>query len=227
MNDFGRVKGSHRAVRRRKISFHNPDDTSIIEERNKRVADLHEQARAERARIYDELHHYRPIGQASDLGSVLLGGGVKPRRGEALSTPVGTFLFAKDRKPTETQVRDWYASEKKAQDLNSEAAKVRSAAGVDELLSGNDVTIGNRNYLATIREANDKGLLTSSEHDSYVKLQKFWDEHPDAESGVVHNGVIDPIMPSRGSYHHEVATKKMMDDRGNLKPGRTGRYEYR
>lgn len=135
--------------------------------------------------ISAEIGSYAPIGKMSELGEVL--GVQPPKKGETVSTPFGTYIFAKSRMPDPDTVKRWRQQYDKAHELRKQAAEYGFMVVGPHLTTGNILALEHGKRLA------EQGLLSNREL-AYVKqLEDFWRKYPTAKYGVVQpDGTISP-----------------------------------
>lgn len=149
---------------------------------------------AERDRLIDSIRDaiakLRPMGVASEISMAM---GTRPSRGQLIGTPVGTFVFAKSRTPTEEQIDEWHETYRRAEDYGRNAAIAGSFGVVDP-----GCTIGNAEFMLNgclLRDFNctswfgepNLSLLDDDELEFLTKLIVFWNENPDSQCGVVND----------------------------------------
>jgi hypothetical protein len=156
-------------------------------ERHKRIKTLQEESDRLSSQILSDIRSYKPIGRASELGEIL---GVKPKKGVAISTPMGTMVFAKQRAPPSSVVESWYKKYQKSEKIQEEIPTY--SFGV----IGHGATIGNISVLKKGERLKKMGLLDKDEQKFLSELRKFWQKHPSANTGVVGaGGKIEPFDP--------------------------------
>lgn len=135
-------------------------------------------------RIETEIGALRPIGRLSEWGEYF---GYSGKRGVARYTPLGTFIFAKSRRPTDEQLRQWEAWYAETEQLSKRESFIKVAS----IISGPGQTVGGVKDLDLL---NAEGLLSESEQAYLERLREFWRDNPDAWAGVVQkDGTITRI----------------------------------
>lgn len=138
-------------------------------------AKLENEARAILVRIGHEVSELAPMGTTS----AFMAGFARPRRGVVHSTPVGHFVFAKSRQPSREQLDRWAADAKRADQMQQNA--VHFSWG---LWARPGTTVGNTVVVERGRELQAAGLLSASEIRLLDRLAEFWEQNPDADTGV-------------------------------------------
>jgi len=148
-------------------------------------ARLSQEANQKSSQIRAEIANYCPLGRMSDVAEVM---GIKPKRGVAKTTPLGTVVFRKDNVPTLDTVQHWYNLKKETEEIRKEEA------GLGWFACAVNTTIGNKLYMLRGKELDKKDLLEPDEKAFLDQLEKFWEQYPTARSGVVNpDGSIKPI----------------------------------
>ena len=137
--------------------------------------------------IVEELAVLKPMGIASELSEVL---GLKPRLGVLFSVPgtARTFVFAKARQPSIEQLDRWQDLADWIHVWRMEAARLNAPIVIKR-----DRTVGNRRALERDRRLQDEGLTSTEEDDYIAMLGNFWHTFPDAMTGLVRDGTIEPM----------------------------------
>jgi len=148
-------------------------------------ARLREDADQKSSQVRWDIDGYCPLGIMSDVAEVM---GIQPKRGVAKATPLGTIVFKKDNTPTPDTIQHWW-------NLNKEVEEIRKEeAGLNWFACDVNTTIGNKFYMERGKELGKKDLLEPDEKAFLSQLEKFWEQHPTARSGVVNpDGSIKPI----------------------------------
>lgn len=134
---------------------------------------------------------YRPIGLLTEFQEAI---GVQPKRGVATTTPLGTYIFAKARKPERSQVPDW---ERRMRIVDSPYKELVRLSRVGIPKPGR--IVGNIEALRHLEALHAEGLLDPDEVDYMLRLREFWSNYPDADTGVVQpDGTILPIYKPQG-----------------------------
>lgn len=153
-----------------------PTRTGGAGHRERLAASLRDRARDINGEMLDEIRALRPLGRPSELSAAM---GLRPKRGQVVSTPLGYFVFAKDRSPSRSQLDSWAERDAEAGRLFDEAAGL----GYYYLEPGR--TVGNQVALRHAQGLRDRGLLDEAEAAQVAELERFWAENPDASWGVV------------------------------------------
>lgn len=131
-----------------------------------------------RQQVLTEVRALRPIGVPSEISLAM---GARPKKGVLVGTPVGTFVFAKDRLPAETQIADWEEAYRVAKELDENAMFLGMRVGLDV-----DTVTGNREvWLAEMQRLQEAGWLTSQEEDFVAQVERFFARNPEAKYGVM------------------------------------------
>lgn len=182
------------------------------QEREKIRKELNHKAFELSRSIGDEVMSYRPIGRQSDVAVAI---GLKPKRGVAISTPAGDYVFAKARIPSKETVKKWFT-------ISEEVNKLRDKAiRCDFFICGPNTTIGNIRVLEHGKELASESLLSKDELDFVRRLEDFWTKYPEADSGVVRpDGTIEPLFdkghkPTKSSQARTRQEELIMYDKGH------------
>ena len=139
--------------------------------------ELRHQADIIKQELSKEIHSYQPIGKMSEIGEVL---GIKPTRGQLVSTPFGSYVFAKARLPDAETIRRWHERYGEARELETHAG-----SEYQFMVVGPGLTTGNIRTLEQGRRLKAQGLLSPRELKYVDALEEFWAKYPDADYGVV------------------------------------------
>jgi hypothetical protein len=149
-------------------------------------ARLRDQAATLRATILHEVQALRPMGTVTPFMAAM----ARPQRGVVASTPIGIFLFVKDRQPTPLDLADWSELERQAHELEEQA--VVFSWGLEERPN---TTTGNYRVVETGRALQQRNMLSPRELAALDRLDAFWTANPDAACGVYGKGrVITPLQ---------------------------------
>ena len=137
--------------------------------------------------IRQELQQLRPIGAMTELGAVL---GMRPHRGVLRNVPGYStpLIFAKARQPHASDLERWQQLQDESEACYREAAELAWGIVIDD-----NRTIGNRRALEHAQRLQARGLTTPEEDSFILRLRAFWAEHPQATTGIVSNGKIEPL----------------------------------
>jgi hypothetical protein len=167
------------------------------DKRVKLAKDFQERADAITNRILSEIYHFKPLGRITELGEAL---GAEPPKGKAITTPLGTFVFAKNRAPDNQTLEKW-----RIQYAESERLSKASARYISVFLTPRPNTVtGNFRVVEEGRYFREQGLLSPEEEQHLRNLEQFWASHPelDREKGwgvYRESGKIElpsPMIPS-------------------------------
>lgn len=154
----------------------HPTRTGGVERREAMASALRDRARELNGRTLDEIRSLRPLGRPSELSAAM---GLRPNRGQVVSTPLGYFVFAKDRSPSRAQAERWAERDAEAERLFGEAA------GLNYHYLEPGQTVGNQRALRHAQGLRERGLLDEPEEAQVAELERFWAENPGAAWGVV------------------------------------------
>jgi hypothetical protein len=160
--------------------------------------EFQERADAITTRIYTEIYSFKPLGRMTELGEAL---GGEPSRGKAVTTPLGTFVFAKNRVPDSQTTERWRIQHAESERLNKASARYTVISFKPQ---PNTVT-GNFRVVEEGRYFREQGLLSPEEDQHLRELEQFWASHPDLDRekgwGVYREGKIElpTSMPTRTS----------------------------
>lgn len=127
--------------------------------RDKLAAELRKQANELDRAIFSEIQSHKPMGQMSEFALVMMGAGMKgPNKGEPVSTPFGTIVFAKARSPDKKTVASWEEKHKKSDELRTKAQQYSFS-----LVPKSRITTGNYRVVEQGKRLHELGLLTPGE----------------------------------------------------------------
>jgi hypothetical protein len=142
--------------------------------RMKIAREFQERADAITTRIYTEIYSFKPLGRMTEFGEAL---GGEPSRGKAVTTPLGTFVFAKNRVPDSQTTERWRIQHAESQRLNQASARYTVISFKPQ---PNTVT-GNFRVVEEGRYFREQGLLSPEEDQHLHELEQFWASHPDLD----------------------------------------------
>ena len=142
--------------------------------RRRLAQDFGERASKIDRQIYSEIRSYKPMGRMSEMAEVM---GLEPKRGEAIVTPLGTYVFAKARVPSKDVVKRWETSSQEAKNLRTKEADYASV----NLQGKPNTWTGNFRVVEHGRKLRAEGLLSKEEERKLKRLEAFWKQHPEMD----------------------------------------------
>jgi len=137
-----------------------------------------------------KIRDLKPVGKQSEMGEVFK---AAPPKGKVFVNILGTnYAFPENKQPTKEQIDDIEATFKKGEDY------LKKTFDYNFSIIEPNRTIGNKKVLEKGLSLKDKGLLEKDEIEFVNKLEKYWNENPNADSGIVdENGNIITLEESR------------------------------
>jgi len=166
------------------------------DQRLKIAKELQEKADKIVTAIFAGIYSFKPLGRMTELGEAL---GAEPPKGKAVITPLGTYVFAKNRVPDNQTVEKWRIQHMESERLSKAGVRYSSVF----LKPRPNTVTGNFRVVEEGRFFREKGLLSPEEDQYLAQLEQFWSSHPDLDRekgwGVYKEGgkVELPTMPAR------------------------------
>lgn len=154
--------------------FLAPTPETGADRRLKMAKELQEQADKINTKIFAEIYSFKPLGRMTELGEAL---GAEPPKGKAVTTPLGTFVFAKNRMPDNQSVEKWHIQHAESERLSKASARYTSVF----LKPRPNTVTGNFRVVEEGRFFREKGLLSPEEEQHLAQLEQFWASNPDLD----------------------------------------------
>jgi hypothetical protein len=174
-----------------------PTAETGADQRLKMAKELQEKAYKINTKIFAEIYSFKPLGRMTELGEAL---GAEPPKGKAVITPLGTYVFAKNRVPDNQAVEKWRIQHAESERLSQASARYSSVF----LEPRPNTVTGNFRVVEEGRFFREKGLLSPEEEQHLTQLEQFWASHPDLDRekgwGVYREGgkiELPTSMPTR------------------------------
>lgn len=199
--------------------FFGPAKAETGADRRMKIAkEFQDRADAITTKIYAEIYSFKPLGRMTELGEAL---GGEPSKGKAVTTPLGTFVFAKNRVPDSQAIERWRIQHAESERLSKGSARYSVISFKPQ---PNTVT-GNFRVVEEGRYFREQGLLSPEEDQHLRELEQFWASHLDLDRekgwGVYReSGKIElptPIESPPSSFENWVVTMQTKEQKKHFK----------
>lgn len=180
--------------------------------------ELQEKADKITTSIFAEIYSFKPLGRMTGLGEAM---GAEPPKGKAVTTPLGTFVFAKNRMPDIPTIEKWRVQHAESERLNKASSRYTTVF----LKPQPNTVTGNFRVVEEGRYFREQGLLSPEEDQHLRELEQFWISHPDLDRekgwGVYReSGKIElptPMKSPPSSFENWVVTMQTKEQKKHFK----------